>query len=244
MFDLTANQKIKFYRIVSLCALLAVIFFVAAGILAIFMSLPAVQSSLNERLNFIAQNYIIWKILFFLVFMFWVLQLPCWFGLFQLAQRHLSHLVFWSMVLGGIGALLCMQSIYPLATAIPRMAKIYVTTNDELLKYSIFANFNSSGLLQMHSLSFSQTFLGLAFLACAGIFSGISLLKTLKLTKITGIILLISGSLGLIGFIGHLIENQIIEMAAIGQIFFYFCALIPAGIVFYQEAGLNEAIKK
>jgi hypothetical protein len=244
MFELSTSQKVNVYRAAGLCALIAVIFFLIGLVLAIFYSLPDMQASLSERLHFIARHEIVWKIQFLLIFLFFFLQIPVLYGFYGISHRHYPGIVLWGLVLGVIALIICLQNSFALVSAIPRMAKIYVTTNDELLKYAIVANFNGNGFIQLHSVSFSEMILGWSLLGGFHLLSGIALLKSLKLQRLIGLFLLFAGAFSILGFMGHVINYSYLEMAIPVQILFYLIGLGLAVPVFYQEAKLNLAISK
>jgi len=244
MYQDLAKNKASIYQFASYTALISALLIIFTVIFLAISPTPDYQSSLSERLNFIAQHQFNWIIPNLAIFLIFLFQLPLIMGFYFLTRpTHFLNATL-SFILGLFSIIICIQNSFFLISAIPKMAKIFITTQDELLKYSIIANFNSWGLIQAHSLNLGQMIFGLTLYGMMGLLFGLSLFKGIKLIRITGGLLILAGFFSSIGFLGYLIDNSIIQIGILVQIFIYFGAYLVMYQMFRHEAFMNKAISE
>jgi len=244
MYENSFGNKAILYRVASYCALASVLLILLGLTLFILFPMPAALSSLSERLNFIARHSLEWRLPFFNVLIFILVQLPIAVGLFFLTRDKNGHLPLFAAIFGLMAFYIALQSTFTLVSAVPQMAKIFASTGDELLKFAIIANFNNGGLIQLHSFSFSYLILSVTLFGVMGLLFGIGLFQSLKLSRVVGWLLFWAGIFSLVGLVGYLAERRIIQLGYLVQIFIYFSTLMIMFPMFQHEAQLNQVISK
>jgi hypothetical protein len=237
------KNKASLYRLSSFAALISGLFILASLVLLVIFPTPELNSSLSEKLIFIANHFWSWVLPFTLLFIVIILQIPIIFAFYILTRQNNFLLSTFGLLAGIVSSFINLQIIFNLITSIPRMAKLFISTGDELLKYSIIASFSDWGVIQMHALSLGQLLLGFFLAGVMMLMFGISLFKSMKLPRIVGWVLFIAGGFSMVGFVGYLINNKYVELAFIIQIFFYFCSLLIMFPLFQNEATMYQAIK-
>lgn len=233
-----ANRR-GFFRVTSYLVLASALLIIGGLVCLIIFPVPEAQSSLSERLHFISQQTLEWSLPYFLLFIFLLLQFPVIIALYRLNSQNFRDLNLIGSILGVLGILLLLQTTFLQFSAIPRMAKIFVTTGDELLKYAMIANFNGDGLIQAHSFSFGQIILGAVFLGGMYLLQGIGLIQMDRLPKVMGWLLFSAGIFSVLGVVGYLAQKQLLEIAFLIQFFLYFSALLIMFPMFQHEANSN-----
>ncbi len=237
------RNKASLYRLASYAALISGLLILASLVLLVIFPTPEIRGSLSEKLTFIANHYWCWTVPFTLIFVVFLLQIPVILGFYIFTRQNNFLSSTFGIIAGIISSLINLQIIFNLITSIPKMAKLFMTTGDELLKYSIIANFSDWGLIQTYSLSLGQLLLGLFLAGMMMILFGISLFKSIKLPQVIGWMFMIGGTFSVIGFLGYIANNKYIQMAYIIQIFFYFCSLLIMFPMFHHETKMYQAIK-
>lgn len=235
MNENTHLNQLKTYRIAGYCALVSALFIVAGLVWLLVFPQPAAQSSLSERLHFIGRNPLNWVVPFYCLIVISLLQLPIGMAFYRITRQENSFFAHLGSILGFMSMLIILQKSFILVSAIPRMARLFTTTQDELLKYSNIANFNSGGLIQLHSFSFSEIVLGISLLGGACFLFGLSLIRALKFRGVVGWLLLLTGVFSFIGLIGYLGEIKIVQAGTLLQLLLYFSTLLVLFPLFQQE---------
>lgn len=232
------------FRAAGILALISALLLVIITALVLFFEYPAFESSLTERLSFIAAHQLNWQLPLGLSFLFIAIQIPLLLGLYYLTRRHHFVLALTGVIFGIIGVSTLFQNLFASFTAVPMMAKLFAETGDEMLKYVLVANFNQFGLLQMHATSFSAVILAATLLGICQLLFGISVVNKVKLPRISGWLLTSAGFFGILGAIGYIFQLDILVYSWLLQLFSYFCALLVMSSMFSTEAILNLEISK
>jgi hypothetical protein len=227
------------YQTASYLALVSALLIIGGLVCLIIFPMPDAQSSLSERLNFISQQPLEWSLPYSILFVWLLLQIPISIALYRLNSPKHPDLNLTATILGTLGILLLLHTTFLHISAIPRMAEIFTTTGDELLKYAMIANFNGDGLIQAHSFSFSQMILAMVLLGGMFLLVGISLMLSAKLSKVIGWLLFLAGIFSVVGLAGYLAREDLLEMAFLVQVFLYFSALLLMFPMFQQHASTN-----
>lgn len=242
MYEEYAKANALIFKISSICSIILAVLFLTWVISLFAITQPDAQNSPEENLRFVAKYT--WQFCSgpFIMFLFTLIQIPIIISLFLLTRRSQYLLSNLGGIMGLIYIIFCSQTYFRLFTAIPRLARIYTTSGNELEKYAIIANFNGWGHLNSHSLALNQDMLGYTFLGFMCILFGISLIGSIKLRSLAGWLLLTGGFVSMLGIIGYIIQHSIVELGSIaaGVIYFFACiAMIP---MFFQEAQVLKAI--
>ncbi|MCI0512067.1 DUF4386 domain-containing protein [candidate division KSB1 bacterium] len=244
MYEEMIKSQVMVYRVAAYIAIIAAMLIFLGLVGLLIFPFPDAQSSLSERLHFIAKNLVVWRLQFSILFLVVMCQIPIIWGFYHLTRRQNSMNASLAVILGFLAVSIVLQQIFGLVIAIPKMAKIYAITGDELLKYSILANFNAWGLIQTHSLSYSAVLLACFLFGLMNLLFGLNLLRSLKLVRIIGWLLFGAGCFSGLGLIGLSVDMRVIEIGFLVQLALYFSALILMFPMFRHEAFLNQSIQE
>lgn len=228
-----------FYRLTSYLALASALLIIGGLVCLILFPAPDARMSLSERLTFIAHQPLEWSLPYFILVIWLLLQFPIISALHQFNSTKYPNLTFTATVFGSLGILLLLHTAFLQISAVPRMAEIFVSTGDELLKYAMISNFNGDGLILAHSFSFGQTVLGMFLFGGMFLLTGIGLMLSTKLTKIIGWLLFLAGIFSCVGLAGYLAREALLEIAFIIQFFLYFCTLLIMFPTFQQQTSAS-----
>lgn len=241
MYEEYVKTHALIFTISGICALIAAFLILLWFISLFVLSQPDPQNSIEEKILFVVNHPVAWVSGPLIMFLYTLIQIPIIIGLFLLTKR----LQYFGANLGGIMGLIyiifCSQTYFRLFTAIPRLARIYATCNNELEKYVITANFNGWGHLSSNSLAYNLDVLGYTFLGLMCILFGINLVSSIKLRTLTGCLLLISGFLSILGIIGYIIRHPTVEMGILAFHAVYFIACVVMYPMFHQETQILKA---
>jgi len=228
-----------FYRTTSYLALASALLIIGGLVCLILFPAPDARMSLSERLNFIAHQPLEWSLPYFILVIWLLLQFPIITAFHQWNSTKYPNLTFTATIFGSLGILLLLHTAFLQISAIPRMAEIFVSTGDELLKYAMISNFNGDGLIQAHSFSFSEAVLGMFLFGGMLLLTGISLMRSAKLAKGIGWLLLLAGIFSCVGLSGYLAREALLEIAFMVQFFLYFCSLLILFPMFQQQTSAS-----
>jgi len=210
--------------------------------LVMLLALPAAPDDATpvEELLFIAEHPATHFVLYTGVFLLTLVQVPFILALIALNQRRRGGLALLWGTLGLLYVPLSLYAYWSQLTVVRGLADLFVNSEDPALRAGALATYLSWGYNgRLSAAPYAMDLLGYCLYSLALLGFGLMLVRELGVDLVSGGLLILAAASGLIGVIGYLGQNSLMENGIVMSGAFIMPAFFTLAYRFHSEAKLG-----